>query len=232
MDQRVQNGLVTRQRILERSVHLASLEGLSGLTIGRLASDLGLSKGGVFAHFGSKEELQLATLEAAAAVFARAVLEPVDPEQPALLQLRQLCAAWLSYLDAGAFEGGCFFAAAAAELDGRPGALRDRFQAMIHAWLRGLEQLAKDAMRERHLQAKLDVEQLSFELYSLVLGANWSRQLFNNQIAIARARAVVQRRLFELATERGRVLLQQADAKDKAQRSRVKRGANTSDSTR
>jgi AcrR family transcriptional regulator len=225
MDQRVQNGLVTRQRILDRSVHLASLEGLSGLTIGRLASDLGLSKGGVFAHFGSKEELQLATLEAAAAVFARAVLEPVDPEQPALLQLRQLCAAWLSYLDAGAFEGGCFFAAAAAELDGRPGALRDRFQAMIHAWLRGLEQLAKDAMRERHLQAKLDVEQLSFELYALVLGANWSRQLFNNQIAIARARAVVQRRLFELATEHGRVLLQQADAKDKAPRSRAKRGA-------
>lgn len=231
MDQRVQNGLATRQRILERCVQLASLEGLSGLTIGRLASELGLSKGGVFAHFGSKEELQLATLEAAAVVFATAVLEPIDLQQPALRQLLQLCDAWLSYLDGGAFEGGCFFAAAAAELDGQPGPLRARLQAMIRAWLRALEKLARQAVRDRHLQSKLDVEQLSFELYALVLGANWSRQLFDDHVAIARARAVVQRRFGELATARGKLLLSRTAAETRKPRSRTKRQMRGTGST-
>ena len=188
-------------------MQLASMEGLTGLTIGKLASDLGMSKAGVFAHFGSKEELQFATLEAASAVFADAVLQPVDTTAPALVRLVQLCDAWLAYVGSNAFAGGCFFAAAAAELDGRPGELRERFLALIQVFLRGLEDLAGEAVRERHLQSKLDVKQLSFELYALVLGTNWSIQLLGDERATARARAVVQRRIDELATQRGRALL-------------------------
>jgi hypothetical protein len=96
-------------------------------------------------------------------------------------------------------------------LRARPGPLRERFQVLIQLWLRGLEQLASDAVRERHLSAKLDVEQLSFELYALILGANWSRQLFGDQVAIARARTALHRRLGELSTERGKALLRKAE---------------------
>jgi AcrR family transcriptional regulator len=119
----------TRQAILEAAVDIASAEGLEGLTIGRLASELSMSKSGLFAHFGSKEELQLATVEAARDIFIREVIRPSFTAAKGLTRLWKLCDVWLAYVRGEVFRGGCFFAAAAAEFDGRPGPVRDRLSA-------------------------------------------------------------------------------------------------------
>ncbi|HEX8188504.1 MAG TPA: helix-turn-helix domain-containing protein, partial [Pyrinomonadaceae bacterium] len=125
------HGERTRQAILEAAVDIASEEGLEGLTIGRLAAELSMSKSGLFAHFGSKEELQLATVEAARDVFVREVVRPAFGAPRGLARLWQLCDVWLGYVRREVFRGGCFFAAAAAEFDGRPGAVRDRVAAIM-----------------------------------------------------------------------------------------------------
>ena len=114
----------TRKAILEMAVNIASAEGLEGLTIGRLALELSMSKSGLFAHFGSKEDLQVATVEAARAIFINEVIKPAFEAAQGLNRLWKLCDIWLSYVQAGVFRGGCFFAAAAAEFDGRPGPVR------------------------------------------------------------------------------------------------------------
>src|SRR5687767_8985814 len=115
----------TRQSILERAVDLASLEGLEGLTIGRLADELKMSKSGLFAHFGSKEELQLATVEAASQRYVAEIFAPALKEPRGYPRLLAICDSWLSYIKRGVFPGGCFFAAASFEFDSRPGAVRD-----------------------------------------------------------------------------------------------------------
>src|SRR4030095_11610868 len=102
----------TRKAILEAAVHIASAEGLEGLTIGRLALELSMSKSGLFAHFGSKEDLQVATVEAARAIFIREVIKPAFETAQGLLRLWTLCDTWLGYVQSGVFRGGCFFAAA------------------------------------------------------------------------------------------------------------------------
>ena len=110
-----------REAILERAVEVASEEGLEGLTIGRLSSELGLSKSGLFGHFGSKEELQLAAVDAAERDLLREVVEPALTEPEGAPRLRAYCESWVGYLERKVFSGGCFFAAASAEFDGRPG---------------------------------------------------------------------------------------------------------------
>jgi len=114
----------TRADILAKSVRLASTEGLEGLTIGRLATALDMSKSGVLGHFGSKEELQLAVVDAAADMFTREVADRARGTTPGLPKLLAMCAAWVSYLERRVFPGGCFFTAAAAEFDDRPGRVR------------------------------------------------------------------------------------------------------------
>ena len=117
----------TRQSILDRAVDLASLEGLQGLTIGRLAEELGMSKSGLFAHFGSKEDLQIATIEAASQRYITRDLQPRPCASRAATRASMaICDAWLSYIRRGVFPGGCFFAAASFEFDSRPGPVRDR----------------------------------------------------------------------------------------------------------
>src|SRR5438045_1680435 len=115
----------TREAILERAMDLASVEGLEGLTIGRLAAELQMSKSGLFGHFGSKEELQLATVREAADRFAAEVVEPTLTEEEGSPRLHALCERYIGYLERNVFSGGCFFAAAAAEFDDRPGPVRD-----------------------------------------------------------------------------------------------------------
>ena len=115
----------TRASILERAVNIASVDGLQGLTIGRLAGELRMSKSGLFAHFGSKEELQLATIEAAAARFYDEVVAPAQSEAEGAARLRAYCERYVDYLQRKVFAGGCFWAAAAAEFDDRPGPVRD-----------------------------------------------------------------------------------------------------------
>ena len=177
-----------REAILERAVGVASEQGLEGLTIGRLSSELGLSKSGLFGHFGSKEELQLAAVDAASAIFVREVVEPALTEPEGAPRLRAYCESWVGYLERKVFSGGCFFAAASAEFDGRPGPVRDKLRDGQGAWLTELAKQAKLAGAE-------DPEQLVFEVSSLVQGANASYQLFEDEDAFARARRALERLL-------------------------------------
>ena len=178
----------TREAILERAVDIASTQGLEGLTIGRLASELGLSKSGLFGHFGSKEELQLATVRQAARRFINRVVEPAYREPEGIAQLRALCEGYLDHLASGVFPGGCFWAAAAAEFDGRPGPVRDAVRDASAAWRDELERQAKAAGAE-------DPGQLAFELQAVAAAANSSFQLFEDRTAFDRARRAMARLL-------------------------------------
>src|SRR5690242_3386742 len=135
MDGRVARGRRTRASILARAVDLASVEGLDGLSIGRLAADLEMSKSGLIAHFGSKEGLQLATIRAARAIFVHTVIEPALETPPGMRRLRGLLDAWLQYSSDRRFPGGCFFARASHEYAARPGAVRDALAVIDDEWL-------------------------------------------------------------------------------------------------
>ena len=174
----------TRAAILERAVDLASIEGLEGLTIGRLASDLEMSKSGLFGHFGSKEELQLATIEEASTRFVRAVVEPVLDKAEGEPRLRALCGAFIDYLERGVFAGGCFFGAASIEFDDRPGQVGDRVRDGIGAWIGYLETQAKAA-------GAGDPKLLAFELQALAQGANSAFRLFGDPATFNRARKAI-----------------------------------------
>lgn len=158
-----EKGTQTREAILDRAVDLASVEGLEGLTIGRLASELQMSKSGLFAHFGSKQELQLATIEAAAARFRATVVEPALEQPEGAPRLRAIAGRYLDQTDT--YSGGCFWAATSAEYDDRPGPVRDAIAASLDAWLAALEREARAAGVEHP-------KRLAFEMYSLAMGAN------------------------------------------------------------
>ena len=167
----------TRETIVDRAIEVASLEGLEGLTIGRLASDLDMSKAGVVGGFGSKQSLQLATLHGAIAVFRREVWDKVEDVQAGLPRLQAICAAWVAYLDDTPFPGGCFLTAASFEFDGRPGPVRDAVAATMELWLGVLTREARIAVEVGDLPAQTDPTQIAFELNALAVGANQSRQL-------------------------------------------------------
>jgi AcrR family transcriptional regulator len=172
-------GLKTRQAILRKAVDLASLEGLQGLTIGKLASALGISKSGLFAHFGSKEDLQCAVVEAARDIFVETVVRPAYQFR-GLKRLRSLCKNWLAYGEEKVFPGGCFFSAASLEFDDRPGRVRDRIVVLMKRWLENLEQAAREAQFLGEIRKEVDVRQLAFEIQALAMGANWSSRLFRD----------------------------------------------------
>ena len=197
----------TRKAILETAVHIASAEGLEGLTIGRLALELSMSKSGLFAHFGSKEELQVATVEAARAIFIREVIQPAFEATQGLLRLWKLCDIWLAYVQSGVFRGGCFFAAVAAEFDSRPGPVRDRIAEIMKEWLSTLRSAIVEAQNAGHLNKEIDANQLAFEFNSLELGANWAFQLYGDPRAFKRAREAILERLGRYATAAGGALL-------------------------
>lgn len=182
-------GARTRAAILDRAVDLASADGLDGLTIGRLAADLGMSKSGLFAHFGSKRELQLATVHAAAERFRRAVIEPAMSAPDGAPRLRAMGERYLDHLDA--YSGGCFWGSTSAEFDDRPGPVRDAIAAALDAWLAELERQAKIA-------GVGDSERFAFELYALVMGANARYRLSGDRKVLEYARSALQRLEAEL----------------------------------
>jgi AcrR family transcriptional regulator len=181
--------------ILERAVDIASLEGLEGLTIGRLAEDLGMSKSGLFAHFGSKEELQLATLQLAGERFIEEIFRPALKAERGYPRLMAICRGWISYLKRGVFEGGCFFAAASFEFDGKPGAVRDAIQSSMNDWIGALEKAIRMAQDEGHLDPAVDPAQLAFELNALFFGANFAYKLRDDKKALDRAMIAIEHRL-------------------------------------
>jgi AcrR family transcriptional regulator len=181
-----QKGSETRAAILDRAGDLASVEGLEGLTIGRLAAELRMSKSGLFAHFGSKQELQLATVAAAGERFSAAVIEPALELPDGAPRLRAMAERYLDQLQD--YSGGCFFAATSAEYDDRPGPVRDAIAASLDAWLGELERQARIAGVE-------SPQRFAFELYSLVIGANARYRLSGEDEVFAYAREAIDRLL-------------------------------------
>lgn len=208
----------TRQAILKVAVDIASSEGLEGLTIGRLATQLSMSKSGLFAHFGSKEDLQLATIEAARSVFIHEVIRPAFEAQRGMPRLWKLCDVWLSYVQGGVFSGGCFFAAAASEFDSRPGPIRDRIAEIMKEWLGMLRRAVLESQEAGEISKDVDATQLAFEFNSFELGANWAFQLYGDKQAFSRARESILERLRRHATRSGASLL----PPNKAKRNRVR----------
>ncbi|MEU0481311.1 TetR/AcrR family transcriptional regulator [Streptosporangium sp. NPDC006013] len=199
-DGRVVRGDQTRQRILDRAMAIASQDGLEGLSIGRLATDLGVSKSGLFAHFGSKEELQIAVVRAAEEVFTREVVKPALRTAPGLPRLVELCRGWLDYSERRVFPGGCFFYAAGAEFDSRPGRIRDLLAQARRDWLSLYEQTIRDAQQLGQLDADVEPAQLAFEFDALATAANSAALLLDDALAYRRSRAGIRARLRALAT--------------------------------
>jgi AcrR family transcriptional regulator len=176
--------LQTRADIIERAMLVASVEGLDGFTLGRLAHDLQMSKSGVLGHFRTKEELQLHALEAAAQVFTREVWEPSLGAEPGLARLEAICDAWISYLERGVFPGGCFLTAASCEFDGRPGPVHDAIRTTLELWQRVLRSQVRVAIDAGELPGDADPEMIAFQLNALAMGANQAVQLFENGQAV------------------------------------------------
>ena len=185
----------TRREILQLAVDLASAEGLEGLSIGRLAAELHMSKTGIFAHFGSKEQLQLATVGAAAQIFVEQVVQPARQSPRGMARLEAMLENWLGYVERIVFRGGCFFAAASAEFDSRPGAVRDQIAELTKAWLAGLQEEIAFAQSQKEIQASVDPPQLAFELHAYVQEANWAYKLFNDKAAFLLARQAIADRI-------------------------------------
>jgi AcrR family transcriptional regulator len=195
-DRRLERGRRTRESILEEAVNFASVEGLDGLTIGRLAAALGMSKSGLFAHFGSKEELQLATIQAASEIYVREVIAPAREAERGLPRLQALMDHWLDYLRREVFKGGCFFDAARTEYDSRqPGPVRDAIAADFRSWKELVANRVRAAQAAGHLDPDADPEQVAFELDALGGAANVRFQLDRDEIAFERARRAIHARL-------------------------------------
>jgi len=184
-----------RQTILRRAADIASRDGLAGLSIGRLAADLGVSKSGLFGYFGSKEELQLATIRTAAAVYLDEVVRPALAVPPGLARLHRLCDSWLAYSQRRVFPGGCFFFAVTAEFDGRPGRVRDAVAAADLEWRRLVAGTVADAHRLGELAAGADADQLAFELIAFLETANAMSLLHDDAEPYERARTAIRTRL-------------------------------------
>ncbi len=186
------DGERTKRLILDSAVRLATIEGLDGLSIGTLARSTKLSKSGVYAHFESKEALQLATVDNARTLFINVVVVPALQHE-GLHRLRALCESFLTYVENRTLPGGCFFAAAAAELGGRPGPLRERVAANQKDWINVLTEAANEAIVRGELRSDTDVPTLVFELNALVIAANTSFILHDDPAVLAQARTAIGR---------------------------------------
>jgi AcrR family transcriptional regulator len=195
MDGRRLRGARTRQTILDHAARLASAEGLESVSLQRLADDLGISKSGLFAHFGSKTELQLATVEAAAQIFVVEVLKPGLAPPRGVARVQALCEAFLSYVERGVFPGGCFFQAAAAEFDGKPGPVRDAVLQRKQYFAQSLVRAVREAQEAGGVKPEIDPEQLGWELHSLLAAANLGHAEGDRSLAFRRARRAIAERL-------------------------------------
>ena len=185
----------TRTAILNTAVSLATVEGLEGLSIGTLASALDMSKSGLYAHFGSKEELLLATVEEAGRVFQTDVIEPALAAPPGVAQLVAVCNAFFDHLERRQFPGGCFFAGATLEMGARPGPVNERIVAFQTSFTELVRQMVVEALERGELPADEDADQLTFELNGIILAANANFVLHQDAHSLELARRVVARRL-------------------------------------
>ena len=185
----------TRQAILSTAARLATEEGLETLSIGRLAEATGMSKSGLFAHFGSKEELQIATVEHAASVFVDEVITPARSAPKGLPRVWALCDHKIRYLERQVFPGGCFFASTSMEYSHRPGPVRDRIADMLRTWLSYLEHAVEQAQQAGELDDSLSAKEITFELDAFSMSANWQFKLFGDPSVYDGARRAIRERL-------------------------------------
>jgi AcrR family transcriptional regulator len=188
----VAKGEETRQAILARAFELSNVIGVSGLSIGRLAEATGLSKSGLFAHFGSKEALEVAVVGEASRVFVQDVMIPALREPRGEPRVRALFERWLAW---GQRPGGCFFVGATAELDDQPGLPRDALVQASKDWIDELGKAARIAISEGHFRADLVPEQFAFEEYGVMLGAHTFFRFLRDPVALDRAREAFERLL-------------------------------------
>jgi AcrR family transcriptional regulator len=193
-------GLRTREAILARAVDIASVQGLEGLTVGSLAEQLRMSKSGLFAHFGSKEDLQLATIEKARQIFIEQVTRPAIAARKGMPRLWKIIDLWLALVERNVFKGGCFFSAASFEFDSRRGVVRDRIAAIMQEWIGVITRAVYEAQNASHVDPKVDPTRLALEVHALALGAHWAYQLLDDRQAYSRARTIVLEKLRSIAT--------------------------------
>jgi AcrR family transcriptional regulator len=186
----------SRARVMEQAAQLATIEGIEGISIGRLADATGIAKSSVYALFGSKEELQLATINAARDSFIVEVVAPaLDATEPGRHRLHALCEGYLSYVERRVFPGGCFFVSASAEVGGRSGRVHDEVARIQQQWRDLLGREASAAVDRGELPANTDPQQLAFELGVILAGTNIVSVLHDDLAVIGRARSAVESRL-------------------------------------
>lgn len=177
----------TRSAILAQAANLASLMGLNGLTIGTLASHTGMSKSGLFRHFGSKEQLQVDTLKAGVDRFTQVVVRPALKAPRGEKRVRTLLEGWLDWSTGGGLEGGCLFVAASAELDDQPGVVRDYLVATQTEWLEFIARVAATGIETGDFRSDLDLEQFAYEFNALLLAFQQAHRLLRDPKARERA---------------------------------------------
>jgi AcrR family transcriptional regulator len=188
----------TRQAILDVAAALATEEGLEPLSIGRLAEATKMSKSGLFAHFGSKEELQLATVDHAASLFVAEVIAPARAAPRGLARVWALCDRMIDYAERQVFPGGCFFAATSFEFNNRPGPVRDRIEEMLRSWSSYLEHAVEQAQEAGELDPRVSAREVAFQLDAFAQAANAQYQLFRDERVFDGARQAVRDRLESL----------------------------------
>jgi AcrR family transcriptional regulator len=193
----------SRARVVEQAARLASIEGIEGISIGRLADATGIAKSSVYALFGSKEELQLATINAARDSFIAEVVAPAfNATEPGRQRLLTLCEGYLSYIERRVFPGGCFFVSASAEVGSRPGRVHDEVARIQQQWREVLGREASVAVDRGELPVDTDPLQLAFELGVILAGTNIVSVLHDDLTVIDRARTAVESRLSSVGMQR------------------------------
>lgn len=194
------DGERSRNAILREAGRLATVDGISGLSINQLATAVGMSKSGLFVHFGSKEELQVATIGMARGLFTEQVIEPALTAPTGLERLRRLVENFLQYVESGLYPGGCFFSAVAAEMALRPGPVRDGAVQVLDDFRGRIEDAIRDAQAEGAIDRSADVGQLAFELGAYLDFANAQFAISQQSEPIERARRALETRITAAAT--------------------------------
>jgi AcrR family transcriptional regulator len=192
-------GESSRATILLAAAKLATMKGLIGLSLSDLAAEVGMSKSGLYAHFKSKEDLDLATIETAAEIFDREVLQSAMKARAGTERLKAVASAFLSHLERRVYPGGCFFAAVAAELNTRPGSARDRVVEVLNQWLSLLRQCVIEAQTSGEIDPTIDVAQTVFEIEAMLLAANFLFVMTNDPVHLTQGHRGVDNTLTRLA---------------------------------
>src|SRR5215475_1718172 len=197
------DGVESRRAILDAAANLATTRGLEGLSIGELAEHIGMSKSGLYAHFKSKEELELATIETAAEIFDRDVVVPAGGSPGGLARVRALCEAFLGHLERRVFPGGCFIATVSVQLASRPGRPRDRLMGLQARWLAQFAEALGQAVVSGELPRDTDIDQLVFEVTAMLVRANFTWVVIGDTRVLDQARVGIRHALEGVADHTG-----------------------------